>query len=616
MGEKNIEKKKNILVVDDSALMRRVTSDIINKDSRFCVTDFATNGFEALDIIYKNYGKYDAVVCDINMPKMTGIDVLRTLERHKIDIRVVMSSTMTLPGAKETILALELGAFDFVTKPSSYLKAVNSEFGNNLMKALYGACNLEDEWDLEQENLTFEGEAYETSNEIGNEIEEVDKLTDEISEQSEEQIDEITKDLTREIEIQSEPKESRESKVPLDEPRDIYAGRTRVVKDSDLAKTQPRDNKVETKVKPRVETKTRSKVESKTKTEIDSKVKSRHESKVESKTVLKPEPKVEPKTELKAEPKVEPKTVLKPEPKAEPKTVLKPEPKAEPKTRLKPEPKVEPKTRLKPEPKVEPKTRLKSEPKVEPKTRLKPEPKAEPKTILNTESNIESKTETQEELKKDAKKESKRGHKKDKITPNYGMEKIVVIASSTGGPKALAKVIPKLDAHIDAPIVLVQHMPEGFTSSLAARLDEISHVKVVEAVDGEPLSKGTVYIAKGGRHLKILEKDGQAVLKVYDGPAIVGLKPCADITIESLNNVNYKEMLFVVMTGMGQDGTKGLTALKNTIKKKIIVQDQKSSAVYGMPRAVANAGLADGIFALDKIAKEINQTTGVRKHGC
>ena len=83
-NEKIVEKKKNILVIDDSALMRRVTSDIINKDPRFIVSDFATNGFEALDIIYKNYGKYDAVVCDINMPKMTGIEVLKELKRHKI----------------------------------------------------------------------------------------------------------------------------------------------------------------------------------------------------------------------------------------------------------------------------------------------------------------------------------------------------------------------------------------------------------------------------------------------------------------------------------------------------------------------------------------------------
>ena len=419
MGEKNnvkkSEKKKNILVIDDSALMRRVTSDIINSDPRFCVTDFATNGFEALDIIYKNYGKYDAVVCDINMPKMTGLEVLKALKRHKIKLRIIMSSTMTLPGAKETILALELGAFDFVTKPSSYIKAVNSDFGNNLLKALYVACEIEDEW---------------------------------------------------------------------------------FAKERTLGSNRTSDTQAEEKVVEEVET-----------------------------------------------------------------------------------------------------------------DNAQPTKKEDAAKVISGETHKLT-------VKKKHGSSKKEIIEKEVLKPDYGMEKLVMIALSTGGPKALSKVIPKLDKELDAPVVIVQHMPDGFTSSLAARLDEISQVRVVEAQDGEPLSKGTVYIAKGGRHLKVVQEDGRAILRVYDGPAIVGLKPCADITIESLNKVNYQQMLFVVMTGMGQDGTKGLTSLKNTINKKIIVQDQKSSAVYGMPRSVVNAGLADGIFALDKIAKEINQTTGVRKHGC
>ncbi|MBQ8730287.1 MAG: chemotaxis protein CheB, partial [Lachnospiraceae bacterium] len=202
------------------------------------------------------------------------------------------------------------------------------------------------------------------------------------------------------------------------------------------------------------------------------------------------------------------------------------------------------------------------------------------------------------------------------IKPDFGMEKLVVIASSTGGPKALSKVISKLDGQLDAPVVVVQHMPAGFTDSLAARLDEISEVKVKEAEDGDELCKGVVYIARGGRHLKVERKNGKGILRVYDGPAVVGLKPCADITVESLNEVGYDSILFVVMTGMGQDGTKGLLSLKKTIKKKVVAQDQKTSAVFGMPKAVINAKLADEVLALDKISKEINQTTGVRKHGC
>ena len=111
---------KNILIVDDSALMRRVISDIIKSDNRFEVKDMARNGLEALDLIVKNYRVYDAVILDINMPKMNGLELLEQLQKSRIRIRVLMVSTLAKDGARETLIALERGAFDFVTKPENY----------------------------------------------------------------------------------------------------------------------------------------------------------------------------------------------------------------------------------------------------------------------------------------------------------------------------------------------------------------------------------------------------------------------------------------------------------------------------------------------------------------
>ena len=134
---------KKILVVDDSALMRRLISDIINSDNRFCVKDLATNGLEALDLIIKNQMVYDAVVLDINMPKMNGLELLEQLQKHRIRINVIMVSTLAKEGAKETIIALERGAFDFVTKPENYLDAKEEHFKNRLLEVLSVAAKAD-----------------------------------------------------------------------------------------------------------------------------------------------------------------------------------------------------------------------------------------------------------------------------------------------------------------------------------------------------------------------------------------------------------------------------------------------------------------------------------------
>lgn len=190
--------------------------------------------------------------------------------------------------------------------------------------------------------------------------------------------------------------------------------------------------------------------------------------------------------------------------------------------------------------------------------------------------------------------------------------KMVVIACSTGGPKALQSVIPKISARIDAPVLLVQHMPEGFTESLAARLDELSPVKVVEASDGAALEKGVVYIAKGGCQMRLLlDQKGIYRLAVSKEGARNGLKPCADILFESMVSYSFSSLTCVVLTGMGADGTKGIMGLQ-TENNYIIAQDAETSTVYGMPKAIADKGVVDEVLPLNQIADAITKHVGVR----
>ena len=190
-------------------------------------------------------------------------------------------------------------------------------------------------------------------------------------------------------------------------------------------------------------------------------------------------------------------------------------------------------------------------------------------------------------------------------------KQIVAIASSTGGPKSLQSVIPRLPENLDAPVVLVQHMPTGFTKSMAERLDSLSSMHVKEAEEGEEVKKGWVYIAQGGKHLNVVEKQGKSMIHYTDEPSREGVKPCANYMYESLVQSKYDEVVCVVLTGMGADGTEGITNLKSKKKVHVISQDEQSCVVYGMPRSVKRAGLSDQVVALDQVAQEIILRVGV-----
>lgn len=199
-----------------------------------------------------------------------------------------------------------------------------------------------------------------------------------------------------------------------------------------------------------------------------------------------------------------------------------------------------------------------------------------------------------------------------KSKPVTGGQKLVAIACSTGGPKALQSVVPKLPAELAAPVLIVQHMPKGFTNSLAERLNSMSKVSVKEAAEGDVLENGKVYIARGGMHMTVASKGGNCVIRYTDEPPREGVKPCANYMYESLKNSNYSQIVCVVMTGMGADGTAGIVNLETAKKIHVIAQDEASSTVYGMPKSIAATGLVNQVVSLDDVAQEIVMNVGVR----
>ncbi len=372
---------KKILVVDDSALMRRIAGDIIESNSRYKVEDKAKDGQEALDLLKSK--RYDAVVLDVNMPRMGGLELLKVLRDQKISARVLMFSSTTGEGTKETIEALELGAIDFIQKPSGLNALKDEEFKNHFLNLL-----------------------------------------------------------------------SVVARASLVSGVGTVSTKTRTVSSGGSG------------------------------------------SRAGSFTVVKPS----------------------------------------------------------------------------------------------------------------------RGGGFSLRTglPPVAGEKCIAIACSTGGPKALQSVIPYIPARIDAPILLVQHMPAGFTKPLAERLGALSKVKVKEAEDGDLLEKGVVYLAAGGKHMKVGRSGKNMRIFYSDEPAREGVKPAANYMYESLVDSPYAEICCAVLTGMGADGTAGIEYLDKRKKTYVVAQDEPTSAVYGMPRAIASTGLVSEILPLDKVAEAIAKHVGVR----
>ena len=169
-----------------------------------------------------------------------------------------------------------------------------------------------------------------------------------------------------------------------------------------------------------------------------------------------------------------------------------------------------------------------------------------------------------------------------------------------------------LPGNLPVPVLLVQHMPQGFTASLAERLNEISPIAVSEARDGDMLAPGHVYIAPGGKHMQVEKRGANHYIKYTDEPTREGVKPCANYMYESLINCDFDEIICVVLTGMGADGTAGIKNLDLKKHTYIIAQDQETCTVYGMPKAIAQTGLVSEVVPLGRIAEQITKNVGVR----
>ncbi len=393
--------KKKILIVDDSALMRRVFCDIINSDDRFEVAATATDGAEGFKFICQK--SFDAVVLDVYMPKMTGLQLLEEMQKSRVSARVLMASTTTGEGARETIDALSLGAIDFIKKPENVADARMESFSKRFLDHLFIVASAP---------MPRFGGAVAASKAGGDKPHTFTKRFD--------------------VNIHTTAEQ-------------IASARSSTISTAHAAAA--------------------------------------------------------------AVPPVE--------------------------------------------------------------IRLR---------------NVEHK-----------------GHKR-----------IVAIASSTGGPRALQDVIPHLPGNLPVPVLLVQHMPQGFTASLAERLNEISPIAVSEARDGDMLVPSHVYIAPGGKHMQVEKRGANHYIKYTDEPTREGVKPCANYMYESLINCDFDEIICVVLTGMGADGTAGIKNLDLKKHTYIIAQDQETCTVYGMPKAIAQTGLVSEVVPLGRIAEQITKNVGVR----
>lgn len=181
---------------------------------------------------------------------------------------------------------------------------------------------------------------------------------------------------------------------------------------------------------------------------------------------------------------------------------------------------------------------------------------------------------------------------------------IVAIGISTGGPEALAKMLPSLPAAFPVPIVIVQHMPPLFTKLLAQRLNTSAKIKVLEGEEGMPLEAGAAYIAPGSCHMVVRERGGKRVLSINQDPPENSCRPAADVLFRSVAEVYGARALGVIMTGMGRDGLEGLRVMRQK-GASIFAQDEASSVVWGMPSGVVHEGLADKVLPLDQLAASI-----------
>lgn len=201
--------------------------------------------------------------------------------------------------------------------------------------------------------------------------------------------------------------------------------------------------------------------------------------------------------------------------------------------------------------------------------------------------------------------------KLEKNTVDNSFNNLIAIGTSTGGPRALQEIIPKLPSNINSSIVVVQHMPAGFTKSLANRLNNISKITVKEGEDGEKLKRGHCYIAPGNYHMTVRRNsEKQLYLKLDQNPPVLGLRPTVDYMMESIAELKFKNTIGVILTGMGSDGAEGITQIKKE-NGFTIAQDEETCVVFGMPKSAIKLGSIDKVLPIYNIANELINRVGV-----
>lgn len=183
---------------------------------------------------------------------------------------------------------------------------------------------------------------------------------------------------------------------------------------------------------------------------------------------------------------------------------------------------------------------------------------------------------------------------------------LVIIGASAGGPQALEELVPDLPGDLESGVIVCQHMPAGFTASMARRLDTVSALPVREASDGEVVRAGEILVAPGGYHLRVFRSEGGKGVRVSrdNGPPVHGVRPAVDVTLEDAASIYGKRLMVVILSGMGSDGSRGAKKAKES-GARVIVQDESTSVVWGMPRACYELGISDKMLPIDQIAGEI-----------
>jgi len=187
-------------------------------------------------------------------------------------------------------------------------------------------------------------------------------------------------------------------------------------------------------------------------------------------------------------------------------------------------------------------------------------------------------------------------------------DKVIVIGASTGGPQVLELILSELPFNLPASVLVVQHIPAEFTGPLAKRFDQMSAIMIKEAEDGDVLETGRAYIAPGDFHMTVerkkMEGEVKAVIRLNRDPLLHGLRPSIDVTMKSVSEVYGKNVVGILLTGMGEDGVKGMRAIKSS-EGKTLAQDEATSAIFGMPKRAIEEGVVDKVLPVYEVSQEI-----------